>query len=138
MHKVFYIHGSFLPKLVPVEWSITMAIRYRAAQMHIYRFIEYHQLLWCRVTNHIQEPPINKQPIADFVSYINDEMKMEGIDDCYVVNFDETNYYFSPDFSYTIADCRNFIVALAKPDIMHCYAWKFYGSRTVSLCYPQV
>ena len=83
---------------------MTTAISYTAAQMCIYRFIKRHQLSRCCATNHAQGLPTNQQLIKGFVSYVNDKVKMLGIDDHRIVNFDETNCYFPPDLSYTIPD----------------------------------
>ena len=98
------------------EPDMTAAISYTAARMRIYRFMERHQLSRRRATNHAQGLPTNQQLIEDFVSYINDKVKMLGIDDRRVVNFDKTNCYFSPDLSYTIADRGSRTVTIAKPE----------------------
>ena len=120
--------------------DMTTAISYTAAQMRIYRFMERHQLSRCQATNHAQGLPTDQQLIKDFISYINDKVKMLGIDDCRVVNFDETNCYFSPDLSY---NCRPW-----QPNCYHCKArfisalygdaWRIISGRTISsICHFQ-
>ena len=73
------------------EPYMTTAISYMAARMQIYQFIEWHQR-WKRwATNYAKVLPKIEQLIADFVRYINDKVKMLGIDNSSVVNFDQIN-----------------------------------------------
>ena len=88
-----------------------------AADQRMSRFMKRHNLVKRKKTHTAQKKKGVKEEIDDFLEYIEWKREMLGITNLdAVVNFDETNVYFSPQFNHTIETRGARTVTVVEPN----------------------
>jgi transposase-like protein len=106
---------SLVHKLRMLEASF-VTVRRHLLRRRIWRLLRQNNVGYRRVTHQAQLTRLSEKIIDDWVAYIKAKMAMVGITDDCVVNFDETNVYFSFDTVSTLNRRGERTVSARKAD----------------------
>ena len=91
-------------KLRQLDPSLPILSNWSAIRQRVYRVLDRNNLCFRRSTHKAQENKSNESVATDFIEYVNSVMKAYAIPPARVVNADQTNIFFAPDETRTIAD----------------------------------
>lgn len=106
---------SLVHKLRMLDATMIM-VRRHLLRRRIWRILRLNNVGYRRVTHQAQLTRLSEKTIEDWVAYIKEKRAMVGVADECVVNFDETNVYFSFDTVSTLNRRGERTVSARKAD----------------------
>ncbi len=94
----------------------TDGVSSRAIESRIYRLLQKWDVTWRRGTHKAQNTRHDIEKEREFHSYVQQKIKLLGVDCCNVYNADETNMYFSPQPTSTYAPRGSKTVSIRGAD----------------------
>ncbi len=96
--------------------TVTAGVSTRAIEYRIYRLLQKWDVTWRRGTHKAQNTRHDLVIEQEFHSYVQQKIRLLGVDCCNVYNADETNMYFSPQPTSTYAPRGSKTVSIKGAD----------------------